>query len=196
MATAANAHFFTASQAGGSRYDAPRMSHGSFRDASPGVDGSKRVLWTLEKNAELLRCELRDVVSKAGGWDVLMFRDGQLSFTHRWSLEASARFFAASLRRERMRDGWHPATQSVRGTVSLHGALAFVARNDCSCVLDVMLNLHDALSVLGLPCDYQFINMDTLPAMDARRGYPSPTLLWNGKDIFGQPAPTPPFHPG
>jgi hypothetical protein len=55
-------------------------------------------------------------------------------------------------------------------------------------------NLDDAPKALGWPTDYQYINIGKLPANDARTGYPTPTLLWNGKDIFGMPAPAPPFH--
>lgn len=59
---------------------------------------------------------------------------------------------------------------------------------------DMVNNLDDAPKALGWPTDYQYINIGKLPANDARTGYPTPTLLWNGKDIFGMPAPAPPFH--
>jgi hypothetical protein len=47
--------------------------------------------------------------------------------------------------------------------------------------------------LLGWPPDYQFINIAKLPAKDVRTGYPTPTLLWKGKDIFGMPVPKPPY---
>jgi hypothetical protein len=31
-------------------------------------------------------------------------------------------------------------------------------------------------------------------ASDVRSGYPTPTLLWKGRDIFGMPVPKPPFN--
>jgi len=40
---------------------------------------------------------------------------------------------------------------------------------------------------------YQFINIGTLPSTDVRTGYPTPTLLWKGKDLFGMPVPKPPY---
>jgi hypothetical protein len=46
---------------------------------------------------------------------------------------------------------------------------------------------------MGRQKDYQFIDLDTLPASDARRGYPTPTLLYRGRDLFGMPVPAPPF---
>ena len=71
--------------------------------------------------------------------------------------------------------------------------LTFLTRDGCVNTPDMMFNLDDALKALGWPKDYQFLNIGTLPASDARTGYPTPTLLWKGKDLFGMPVPTPPF---
>jgi len=57
----------------------------------------------------------------------------------------------------------------------------------------MVLNLDDALKALGWPTDYQYINIGTLPKTDVRTGYPTPTLLYKGNDLFGMPAPKPPF---
>ena len=38
----------------------------------------------------------------------------------------------------------------------------------------------------------QYIDIGKLPETDARTGYPTPTLLWKGKGMFGMPVPTPP----
>jgi len=54
-------------------------------------------------------------------------------------------------------------------------------------------NVEDALKALGWPHDYQFINISTLASTDVRTGYPTPTLLWKGHDIFGMPVPKPPY---
>ena len=37
------------------------------------------------------------------------------------------------------------------------------------------------------------IDIGRLPASDVRTGYPTPTLLWKGKDIFGMRVPKPPY---
>jgi len=46
-----------------------------------------------------------------------------------------------------------------------------------------------ALEALGLASDYQFIDSDTLPYGDVRRGYPTPTILYNNRNVFGMPEP-------
>jgi hypothetical protein len=71
--------------------------------------------------------------------------------------------------------------------------LTFLTREGCVNTPNMAKNLDGALKALGWPTDYQSINIGTLPTKDARTGYPTPTLLWKGKDIFGMPVPTPPF---
>jgi hypothetical protein len=46
---------------------------------------------------------------------------------------------------------------------------------------------------MKLQTDYQFINIDKLPKSDVRTGYPTPTILWKGRNIFGMPIPKPPY---
>ena len=57
----------------------------------------------------------------------------------------------------------------------------------------LLFNLDDALKALGWPADYQFLNIGTLPSTDVRTGYPTPTLLWKGKDLFGMSVPERPY---
>src|SRR5437016_14140885 len=71
--------------------------------------------------------------------------------------------------------------------------LTFLTRDGCVNTPDMVNNLDDALKSLGLPNDYAYINIGTLPKKDVRTGYPTPTVLWKGRDIFGMPAPKPPF---
>jgi hypothetical protein len=77
--------------------------------------------------------------------------------------------------------------------VSLKNDLTFLTRDDCVNTPDMVNNLDDALNELGWPKDYQYINIGTLPARDVRTGYPTPTLLWKGRDIFGMAVPKPPY---
>lgn len=50
------------------------------------------------------------------------------------------------------------------------------------------------VTALSWPHDYQVVNIGKLPATDVRTGCPTPTLLWKGEDIFGMPAPHPPYN--
>jgi hypothetical protein len=71
--------------------------------------------------------------------------------------------------------------------------LVFLTRDGCVNTPDMVNNLNDALKALGLRNDYQYLDIGKLPKTDARTGHPTPTVLWKGKDIFGMPAPRPPF---
>jgi hypothetical protein len=71
--------------------------------------------------------------------------------------------------------------------------LTFLTRDGCVNTPDMVNNLDDALKALGWPKDYRYIDIGKLRPTDMRTGYPTPTLLWKGKDIFGMPAPKPPY---
>jgi hypothetical protein len=53
--------------------------------------------------------------------------------------------------------------------------------------------LEEALLLPGTPSDYEVVDIRKLPEHDTRRGYPTPTLLYDGQDIFGMNVPEPPF---
>ena len=76
---------------------------------------------------------------------------------------------------------------------SVKADLVFLTRDGCVNTPDMVNNLDDALKSLGWPTDYQYIDVGKLPKTDARTGYPTPTLLWKGRDLFGIPVPKPPF---
>ena len=76
---------------------------------------------------------------------------------------------------------------------SLKDDLVFLTRDGCVNTPDMLVNLDAALKALGLPTDYQYLDIGKLPRRDSRTGYPTPTVLYKGKDIFGMPRPTPPF---
>jgi hypothetical protein len=71
--------------------------------------------------------------------------------------------------------------------------LTFLTRDGCVNTPDMVNNLEDALTALKLPHDYAYINIGTLAKDDPRTGYPTPTVLWKSKDIFGMPTPIPPY---
>lgn len=69
-----------------------------------------------------------------------------------------------------------------------------------ACILDACVNtetmrerLDEALKATGSTLKYEVVDLDTLPVTDARRGYPTPTLLYENRDVFGLPEPQPPL---
>ena len=76
---------------------------------------------------------------------------------------------------------------------SLKSDLTFLTRDGCVNTPDMVNSLDDALTALHWPKDFAYINISTLPGTDVRTGYPTPTLLWKSKDIFGMPKPKPPY---
>jgi hypothetical protein len=155
--------------------------------------GGPLVLWTLAKASKVLRCELRQQTADSCSLEVL--EDDRLAFSHRCSFSAQARFLAASFRREKLRDGWVEVARVTASSTKasfVFESLALVATAKCRYAPELMVNLNEALQLLNWPNDYQLIETDSLSEMDPIRGYPSPTLLWKGIDIFGMPEPSPP----
>lgn len=74
-----------------------------------------------------------------------------------------------------------------------HPALALLSRDGCMMTGTMRANLDAAIRTLGKPITYDVIDLGTLPRTDLRVGYPTPTLLAKGRDVFGLPEPTPPF---
>jgi hypothetical protein len=72
--------------------------------------------------------------------------------------------------------------------------LVFLSRDGCANTPKMRANLDAALKTLKWATDYQVIDLDTLPASDVRTGYPTPTLLYKTRDIFGMPVPQPPYN--
>lgn len=71
--------------------------------------------------------------------------------------------------------------------------LTFLTRDGCSNTPVVRQRLDQALARMGLATTYHVIDVATLADADPRRGYPTPTLLCSGRDLFGMPEPQPPF---
>lgn len=51
-------------------------------------------------------------------------------------------------------------------------------------------NLRAALESISGDLTFQDVNQESLPRSDTRRGWPTPTVLVNGKDLFGMPSPS------
>jgi hypothetical protein len=71
--------------------------------------------------------------------------------------------------------------------------LELLTRGGCVFTTQMRASLDQALKSAGQSTTYQVVDLDTLPASDARRGYPTPTLLYDGRDVFDLPVPQPPF---
>ena len=83
--------------------------------------------------------------------------------------------------------------KTTAGRPSVKNDLVVLTRDGCVNTPDMLNNVDDALRALGLALDYEVINLASLPATDARLGYPTPTVLVRGRDIDDKPEPTPPF---
>jgi len=73
------------------------------------------------------------------------------------------------------------------------GPLVFLTREGCVNTTTMRTRLDEALARLGGPMTYAVIDADTLADSDVRRGYGTPTVLYDNRDLFGMPEPTPPI---
>ena len=71
--------------------------------------------------------------------------------------------------------------------------LVFLTRGGCVNTTIMRRNLDEALKTLGFAASYEVVDQDTLQESDVRRGYPTPTLLYADRDIFGMSVPKPPL---
>lgn len=71
--------------------------------------------------------------------------------------------------------------------------VVFVTRDGCGNAPKMRRHLDEALRQLGAPAEYEVANVATLASDDPRRGYPTPTVLYGGTDLFDMEVPTPPF---
>jgi hypothetical protein len=71
--------------------------------------------------------------------------------------------------------------------------LVLLTRDGCVQTDRMRTRLDEALRALNLASDYQVMDLALLKADDARAGYPTPTLLYRGKDVFGMAQPVRPF---
>ncbi|MBL8765270.1 MAG: hypothetical protein JNM07_13480 [Phycisphaerae bacterium] len=54
----------------------------------------------------------------------------------------------------------------------------------------ILANTRMAIARLGQNASVAYIDQERLPEGDTRRGWPTPTVLVDGRDLFGMPAPT------
>jgi len=76
-------------------------------------------------------------------------------------------------------------------------SIVFLGSATCPHTPAMFENLAAALEKKGLRPAVETIDVSTLPDDDPRLGYGVPTVLVNGRDLFGLPAPLPaPARPG
>ena len=71
--------------------------------------------------------------------------------------------------------------------------IVFLTRDGCATTATMRRNLDAALKSVSAASSYEVVDQGTLADGDIRRGYPTPTLLYGDRDVFGMPAPTPPL---
>ncbi|MCC6403543.1 MAG: hypothetical protein IT207_05990 [Fimbriimonadaceae bacterium] len=68
--------------------------------------------------------------------------------------------------------------------------LVLLTRDGCTGTVTMKANLDAAVKKLK-GWDYEIVDLDKLPKGDPRKGYPTPTLLFAGKDLYGMAPPAP-----
>ena len=71
--------------------------------------------------------------------------------------------------------------------------IEFLTRSGCVQTKLMRVRTEAAIKAAGLPNPYTVVDLDTLPASDTRKGYPTPTVLVGGVDLFGMEEPSPPY---
>lgn len=79
------------------------------------------------------------------------------------------------------------------GSPAPDGAIVLLTRAGCADTEKMRTSLERAARSLKPPADFTVVDLDTLAADDLRRGYPTPTLLFDNRDVFGLPEPQPPL---
>jgi hypothetical protein len=69
----------------------------------------------------------------------------------------------------------------------------FLTRSGCVQTEIMRVRLDAAIEGLTKPIAYTVVDLDTLPAGDVRKAYPTPTVLAGSVDIFGMTEPKPPY---
>jgi hypothetical protein len=72
---------------------------------------------------------------------------------------------------------------------SLKPRLTFLTRDECVNTPVMLASLDQALNDSGYAVEYVVTDTATLPATDPRCGYGTPTILLDGRDMFGRAEP-------
>ncbi len=83
-------------------------------------------------------------------------------------------------------------TPSASATTTTGPKIELLGFPDCPNTPAMRANLTAALASVGKGWTFTDTDQEQLPEGDLRRGWPTPTILVNGRDLFGMPAPTAP----
>jgi hypothetical protein len=89
--------------------------------------------------------------------------------------------------------GLAACAKSPSTSVPATASLVFLTRDGCANSPKMLANLAAAIRALPRPVDYQVIDQWTLARSDVRAAYPTPTLLYGNRDLFGLAEPKPPY---
>ena len=84
-------------------------------------------------------------------------------------------------------------TESAVGRLFPLVELTLLTRPTCSKADRMRAHLDSALAEVGWSVHYAVIDQSSLERDDRRNGYPIPTVLYRGRDLFGLPVPSPPY---
>ena len=82
---------------------------------------------------------------------------------------------------------------TVAACVGSRQELVFLTRDGCVEANEMRQHLDAAIVKAGWPGDYQVINLASLAKDDPRAGYPTPTVLYQGRDLYDMVPPAPPL---
>lgn len=71
--------------------------------------------------------------------------------------------------------------------------IEFLTRSGCVQTTTMRARLDAAIAAIGKPLPYVVVDLDSLPATDVRKAYPTPTVLYGRADLFGMEEPKPPY---
>ena len=88
--------------------------------------------------------------------------------------------------------GWPAPGTGLAGSGS-EVELEFLTRDGCRNTPVMLENLRSAIASGQIRARLRVIQQGTLPPADPRNGYPTPTVLLTGRDVFGLEVPRAPF---
>lgn len=71
--------------------------------------------------------------------------------------------------------------------------IEFLTREGCVQTKLMRVRVEGVIKELALSNPYHVVDLDALPSTDVRKGYPTPTVLIGGVDLFGMQTPKPPY---
>lgn len=84
----------------------------------------------------------------------------------------------------------HPQPPSAEGNAVKPTTIEVIGFADCPHTAGMLETVRAAAERLGLPDAVTYVDQVGLDPGDTKRGWPAPTVLVDGNDLFGMPTPT------